>query len=232
MKTINLQSYYPKVKYLAFKFYNSYQCHSRSVDVDDLYHEGLIALHSCKQAYKPEKKVSFWTYAQINVSGKMLDYLHDQRIIRIPKTKRSELNRYKNEYEKFCMQYKRNPSDDEMAELLDLPVEKLKALHKLKQLKNHPADTEDSDVDYFFCDDQSNLDEQTMNILKHDLEECFSKLTTHELIIFKGIFSGKMKIMHLAQQLGLSKNTIVNKNKQAKTNLAKCMKVRGWEIDS
>ncbi|KPA17486.1 RNA polymerase sigma factor, FliA/WhiG family/RNA polymerase sigma factor, sigma-70, partial [Candidatus Magnetomorum sp. HK-1] len=125
--------YHSKVKQLAWKLYNTILgYHHSSIDVNDLYHEGLIALYKCKDKFDEDRNVQFWTYAKQRVEGAIRDYIRKLPMVSVPQKPMQKLKMYKQEYEQFKKKFSRAPSHSEMAKQLKISVEEL---HQILQLE-------------------------------------------------------------------------------------------------
>jgi len=152
----------------------------------------------------------------------MIDYLQKQGVVHIPKKPRTLLNRFKKECEQFINKYSREPTQDEIAELLNIPVE------NIQEILNFEIHF--SEVHYESITDINTLDEQTRIMIMNDVNTCLKRLSDEDQFIFISIESKGMTATELTKQFKRSKNTIRNRNIAAKKNMLKCLKLKGWAI--
>jgi len=219
MNNAEIRSCYQKVKQLAFLFYKSNQYIRQTLDVTDLYHEGIIALHRCEHTYKPEFGVSFLTYALHRVRLELIDFLNKQGVVNIPKKPRALLNRYKMVYDEFIKKNSREPEYHEMAKLLNVPIEEIQTI---LNFDIHYSEMQDHIPD-------KKLNQQERIMVMNDINECLNRLSDTEKLIFISIELEDIKSKDLQKQLNLSKNTVTNKKNNAKKRILKCLKNKGWE---
>lgn len=66
--------YYPMLYGKAYSFSSNY-----TMDIDDFFQEGLLAIYRCALNYKQEKGASFETYANYCVNNAMIDLIRKQK---------------------------------------------------------------------------------------------------------------------------------------------------------
>ena len=220
MKQITL--YHPRVKQLAWKLYNTIIGHNSSISVNDLYHEGLIALYKCEKRFEEDRNVQFWTYAKQRVEGAIRDYIRKLPMISVPQKPMQKLKMYKQEQKKFQKDFSRVPSHSEMAKQLKMSVEEL---HQILQLEISYAETDDFIIGHYECHDQ------IQSSLIQDLIECINNLSDDEKIIINMHMVYELSLKELQKSLKFSKNTITKKKMQALEKLKKCLESQEWSID-
>ena len=111
---------YDKLIYDVIKRY----CYNKN-DIEDLYHEGIIALKKAAKNYKTNSNSSFSTYAYFYIKGEILKYIRENKVIKVSKDLiklNSLINRTRDALEQ---KYKRAVSIEEIAMFLELPIEKV-----------------------------------------------------------------------------------------------------------
>ena len=107
----------PLVRYLAEHMARKLP---RSVDVDDLIQEGSFGLMDAIKKFDPERGIKFKTYCSTRIRGAILDSLRGQDWV--PRLTRQRSNAIAQFTESFRDQHKRKPSNEEIANELDIPI--------------------------------------------------------------------------------------------------------------
>lgn len=95
----------------------------------DLVNEGNKGLIEALKRFDPARENRFYTYALWWVRSEIRRYLSkNQKIISFPDIFYNSYLNFKKEYFKLQKQLKRKPSEDELAERLDIPKKKVKVL--------------------------------------------------------------------------------------------------------
>ena len=113
--------YLPVAKKLVYKMKNRLP---DSVDVDDLIAIATEELIKVSRRYDAKLNDSFWGYVRQRVQGGMLDYLRSLDIVsrgdrKLIKDIEKEINKYYNKHQE-------EPTDDYLAEVLNMPIKKIK----------------------------------------------------------------------------------------------------------
>jgi len=102
------------------------QYQNRGLDLMDLVNEGNIGLMKAAARFDPTRGFKFISYAVWWVRQQILQALSDQgRVVRLPLNQVALLNRVSRARAEFLQQSEREPSDEELAALVDVTPEKL-----------------------------------------------------------------------------------------------------------
>ena len=113
-------SYLPAVRAMAFRLKERLPS---SVDYMDLYSIGTEELIKVARRYDENINDSFWGYAKQRVYGAMLDYLRSLDIL--SRSNRKLIKQIDKEIDKFLSVHEREPTDEELAEILNEDVQKI-----------------------------------------------------------------------------------------------------------
>lgn len=111
------------VKIIARSMRNIY---SAFTETDDVVNEGVIALIAAIDSFDAAKGVKFETYASIRVRGAIIDYI--RRLDRVPRQIRRLSKQLDENYARLSSELERAPTDDELAQSMDMTKEQLAKL--------------------------------------------------------------------------------------------------------
>ena len=102
------------------------QYQNRGLDLTDLINEGNLGLMKAARKFDPTRGFKFISYAVWWIRQQILQALSDQgRLIRLPLNQVGVLNKIGRARMEFLQENEREPSDEELSELLDINPEKL-----------------------------------------------------------------------------------------------------------
>lgn len=117
-----IMAYMNIVKYAALSTRNMY---IKFAETDDIINEATLALMSAVDSFDTEKGVKFETYASIKVRGAIIDYIRRQDFV--PRNIRRFAKEYDSAYTTLYSELDREPTTQEIADYMKLPVEKLES---------------------------------------------------------------------------------------------------------
>lgn len=102
------------------------QYQNQGLTLPDLINEGNLGLIKAAQRFDETRGFKFISYAVWWIRQSILQALAEQsRIVRLPLNQVGSLNKINKAFSKLEQEFEREPSSDELAELLDLPEEKI-----------------------------------------------------------------------------------------------------------
>lgn len=178
----------------------------RGENPDDLFQVGCIGLMKAIDNFNTELDVRFSTYAVPMISGELRRYLRDNNPIRVSRSMRDLAYRAMQAKEMLINENKKEPTVDEIAKVLDLPVsDVVVALESISEPVSlyEPVYSDAGDTLYVL--DQlgdSSSDEAWLNELS--LKEAIKSLKGRERdILHKRFYCGKTQI-EVAEEIGIS----------------------------
>nr|WP_026751064.1 RNA polymerase sigma factor RpoD/SigA [Sediminibacterium sp. C3] len=107
------------------------QYQNQGLTLSDLINEGNLGLIKAAMRFDETKGFKFISYAVWWIRQSILQSLAEQsRIVRLPLNKVGLTNKISKAYQSLEQEYEREPSPQEIAELLDLPIEEVAATMK------------------------------------------------------------------------------------------------------
>ncbi len=102
------------------------QYQNQGLSLPDLINEGNLGLIRAAQKFDETRGFKFISYAVWWIRQSILQALAEQsRIVRLPLNQVGSLNKISKELQKFEQENERRPSSEELAERLDIPVDKI-----------------------------------------------------------------------------------------------------------
>ena len=103
------------------------QYQNQGLSLPDLINEGNVGLIKAAKRFDETRGFKFISYAVWWIRQSILQAIaENSRIVRLPSNQLGALNKLKKEISKLEQQLERPPSEEELAELLDIPEDKIK----------------------------------------------------------------------------------------------------------
>jgi len=190
----------------------------QGLSLPDLINEGNLGLIKAAERFDETKGFKFISYAVWWIRQSILQAIAEQsRVVRLPLNKVGSINKLHKAYSKLEQENDRTPTAEELAEMVDLPKDKVE---KTLQLSGKPLsmdapfdDEEDGSLlDVMENDDAPEADGTLMNeSLSREIERTLSVLPEKEKAVIKYFFGlgvGEMSLEEIGQKLNLTRERV------------------------
>jgi RNA polymerase primary sigma factor len=171
------------------------QYQNQGLSLPDLINEGNLGLIKAAKRFDETRGFKFISYAVWWIRQSILQALAEQsRIVRLPLNQVGSLNKINKAYSKLEQEFEREPSAEELAEILDLPIDKVSDTMKVSgrhvSMDAPFANGEESSLlDVLINHDSPKADIGLMNeSLSKEIDRALSTLTERERDVVKLFF--------------------------------------------
>ncbi len=171
------------------------QYQNQGLSLPDLIDEGNLGLIKAAEKFDETRGFKFISYAVWWIRQSILQALAEQaRIVRLPLNQVGSLNKINKAYQRFEQEFERKPSAEELADLLDIPVDKIADTLKMsgRQVSVDAPFVEGEDnslIDVMVNEDSPNADHTLINeSLSREIDRALATLTPREADIIRKFF--------------------------------------------
>ncbi len=194
------------------------QYQNQGLSLPDLINEGNLGLIKAAEKFDETRGFKFISYAVWWIRQSILQALAEQsRIVRLPLNQVGSMNKINKALQRFEQEHERRPSAEELAEALDMPVDKI--AETLKMSGRHVSvdapfvEGEDNSlIDVMVNEDSPNADRGLINeSLSTEIGRALATLTPREADIlrkFFGIGTPEKTLEEIGDELHLTRERV------------------------
>ncbi|MBO5805355.1 MAG: RNA polymerase sigma factor RpoD/SigA [Tidjanibacter sp.] len=194
------------------------QYQNQGLSLPDLINEGNLGLIKAAEKFDETRGFKFISYAVWWIRQSILQALAEQsRIVRLPLNQVGSLNKINKAFGRFEQENERTPSPEELADMLNLPKEKvsdtLRVSGRHVSVDAPFADGEDNNLlDVLVNADSPNADRGLINeSLATEVDRALDTLTDREKDIIKSFFGigcSEMTLEEIGEKFGLTRERV------------------------
>jgi RNA polymerase primary sigma factor len=185
------------------------QYQNQGMSLPDLINEGNLGLMKAAQRFDETRGFKFISYAVWWIRQAILQSLAEQaRIVRLPVNKIGSINRINRAFSRLEQEYEREPSSQEIAEVLEMFPEDVKEALKTNGRTvsmDAPISSEEDNTmyDVLQSNDTPSPDRNLINeSLAYEIERALSTLSQRESKVLKLYFGLGMKHPYTLEEIG------------------------------
>jgi len=194
------------------------QYQNQGLSLPDLINEGNLGLIKAARKFDETRGFKFISYAVWWIRQSILQALAEQsRIVRLPLNQVGSLNKISKALSRFEQAHERRPSAEELAETMDVPVEKI--ADTLKVSSRHISvdaplvEGEDNSLLDVLSNDDSPMADSTLNqeSLSQEVDRALRQLNEREreiLKMFFGIGCQEMSLEEIGDRFDLTRERV------------------------
>ena len=194
------------------------QYQNHGLTLGDLINEGNVGLIKAAEKFDETRGFKFISYAVWWIRQSILQALAEQsRIVRLPLNQVGSLNKISKAFSKFEQENERRPSPEELADELEIPVDKISDTLKVsgRHISVDAPFVEGEDnslLDVLVNDDSPMADRSLVNeSLAREIDRALSTLTDREkeiIQMFFGIGQQEMTLEEIGDKFGLTRERV------------------------
>ncbi|MCT4636299.1 MAG: RNA polymerase sigma factor RpoD/SigA [Bacteroidales bacterium] len=207
------------------------QYQNQGLSLPDLINEGNLGLIKAAQRFDDTRGFKFISYAVWWIRQSILQALAEQaRIVRLPLNKIGSINKINKAFMRLEQEYEREPSADELADILEMPSKEVK--EALKSSRKHlsmdaPLSEEEEGSRYDILQNTATSDPDVQLLrdsLGCEIDRVLDTLTVRESEILKYYFGLSGKKQHTLEEIGEAFSLTRERVRQIKEKAIKRLK--------
>lgn len=220
---------------LRFVISVSKQYQNQGLSLPDLINEGNLGLIKAAQRFDETRGFKFISYAVWWIRQSILQAIAEHaRIVRLPLNKIGSINKVNRAFSKLEQEYERNPSDEELADELEVSVKEVQRSQKISSRHvsmDAPLSMDDESsnnmYEVFESDEVSRPDDDiNQESLKSEIERSLSTLSPREAEVVKLYFGIDQRYPLTLEEIGEKFDLTRERVRQVKEKALRKLKQR------
>ncbi|GAB4256451.1 MAG: RNA polymerase sigma factor RpoD/SigA [Vicingaceae bacterium] len=204
------------------------QYQNQGLTLPDLINEGNLGLIKAAQRFDETRGFKFISYAVWWIRQSILQAIAEQaRIVRLPLNQVGSLSKINKAFSKLEQEFEREPSSDEIAEIIDIPEDKIK--DTISVSGRHVSvdapfrdDEEGTLLDVLDNPNADNADDKLLiDSLKKEIQRSLNTLTEKECAVIKMFFGIDIPHPLTLDEIGIKINLTRERARQIKEKAIK-----------
>ena len=191
-----------------------------TISIEDIAGYGVEGLINAIERYSPQKNTRFETYALIRIRGAILDRIRAQDFL--PRSVRKKIKEVKQAAEILKQEYGRVPTSSEIANYLNMDVEKVNTIMAedvtITSIYDKRGSSEDSIEIIDTIEDSTKLNPQERleeKNVKTDLQKALLRLPERERVLMVLYYQENMTMKEIGATLNMSESRVCQLHAQA-----------------
>ena len=191
-----------------------------TISVEDITGYGVEGLINAVERFSPLKNARFETYALIRIRGAILDKIRSQDFL--PRSVRKKIKQVKQAAEVLKQEYGRIPTSSEIANYLDMDVEKVNTIMAedvtITSIYDKRGSSDDSMEIIDTIEDSTKLNPQERleeKNVKTDLQKALLRLPERERVLMVLYYQENMTMKEIGATLNMSESRVCQLHAQA-----------------
>lgn len=191
-----------------------------TISIEDIAGYGVEGLINAIERFLPQKNSRFETYALIRIRGAILDKIRAQDFL--PRSVRKKIKDIKQASEFLKQELGRTPTNTEIANYLDMDVDKVSQIMSedvvVTSIYDKRGSSEDSMEIIDTIEDSTKLNPQERmeeKNVKSDLQRALQRLPERERVLMVLYYQENMTMKEIGETLGMSESRVCQLHAQA-----------------
>lgn len=202
-----------------------------SVLKEDIKSLGLFGLYDALKKFDLDRDLKFDTYASFRIRGAIIDGLRKEDWL--PRSIREKTKKIDQVTQQLIQRYQREPSSEEIAKVLDMPVEEVETyvrdalVANMLSIEEKPKDSKHKEGIGYTIPDESSIQPDTHVIRNEQYKELANSikgLKENEQMIISLFYQEGLTFTEIGQVLGLTTSRISQIHKKAIFKLRNTLK--------
>lgn len=209
------------------------------LDYCDVVQEGMIGLYKAATKFDPKRGLRFTTLATWWIKQAIRRGINDiADLIRLPVHVHEDLRVIRKAIRQHLMKYNHEPTLQEISQVSKLPVAKIEKLLCLQPallvLDQESGDSDHTLLQMMTYEDASGVEERVhYQVMQQNLDRFLKRLQPNEAEVLRwryGLYGEPETLDQIAQRLGVSKETVRNRQNRAERRLRKMYEFQSLKV--